>query len=111
MIHAALNQVIASRQPIDDIQVTCRSNTPSPNSAASDMITKTIIAMLQPHTSSLSLHVIAHAMTSLIAGNFESDDLYQILNAQLNTLAISPQTKQGILSALFGITKLTEVQS
>jgi hypothetical protein len=26
-------------------------------------------------------------------------------------LAISPQTKQGILSALFGITKLTEVQS
>jgi hypothetical protein len=57
------------------------------------------------------LHLIARAITSLIAGNFESDNLCQILNAQLDTLAISPQIKQDILPALFGITRLTEVQS
>ncbi|KAI9507346.1 hypothetical protein F5148DRAFT_1149809 [Russula earlei] len=52
---------------------------------------------------------LAKAM-DLIAGNFVDDDLRQILNAQLDTLAISPQAKQGILPALFGITKLTDAQ-
>ncbi|KAI9508743.1 hypothetical protein F5148DRAFT_1283680 [Russula earlei] len=42
--------------------------------------------------------------------NFSDDDLHQILNAQLDMLAISPQAKQGILPALFGITKLTDAQ-
>ena len=69
------------------------------------------MTILQPHMSSPSLHVIARAITSLIAGNFGDDDLYQILNAQLDTLAISPQAKQGIIPALVGITKLTELQS
>ena len=69
------------------------------------------MTILQPHTSSPSLHVIARAITSLIAGNFGDDDLYQILNAQLDTLAISPQAKQGIIPALVGIAKLTELQS
>ena len=104
------NQVICitvtTRRPVDDYQV-ARCSTSSPNTA--DMITESIIAILQPHTSSPSLNVIAHAITSLISGNFESDDLGQILNAQLDTLAISPQAKQGILPALFGITKLMEV--
>ncbi|KAI9513066.1 hypothetical protein F5148DRAFT_1145654 [Russula earlei] len=47
----------------------------------------------------------------LIAGNFGDDDLGQILNAQLDTLAISPQAKQAIIPTLFGISKLIEVQS
>ncbi|KAI9453516.1 hypothetical protein F5148DRAFT_1151945 [Russula earlei] len=46
----------------------------------------------------------------LIVGNFGDDDLHQILNAQLNMLAISPQAEQGIVPALFGITKLTDAQ-
>jgi hypothetical protein len=57
------------------------------------------------------LHVIARAITRLVAGNFGDDDLCQILNAQLDTLAISPQAKQGIVPYLVGIAKLTEVQS
>ena len=67
--------------------------------------------ILQPHTSSPSLRVSAHAITSLIAGKFGDDDLRKILNVQLNTLAISAQAKQGIEPALVGITKLTELQS
>jgi hypothetical protein len=50
-------------------------------------------------------------MTSLIGGNFSDGDLRQLLNAQLDTLAISPQAKQVIIPALFGIAKLIEVQS
>jgi hypothetical protein len=69
------------------------------------------MTILQLHTSSPSLHVIAHAITCLIAGIFGDDDLCQILNAQLDTLAISPQAKQGIVPALVGIAKLTKVQS
>ncbi len=68
------------------------------------------MAILQPHTTSLSLHIIAHAITSLTAGNFCNYDLRQILNAQLDTLTISPQAKQSIVPALFGIMKLAEVQ-
>ncbi|KAH9985591.1 hypothetical protein BJV77DRAFT_965496 [Russula vinacea] len=47
----------------------------------------------------------------LIAGSFGDDDLCRILNAQLDTLAISPQAKQGVIPALVGIAKLTGVQS
>ncbi len=68
------------------------------------------MAILQPHTSSPSLHIIARTITSLIAGNFHDYDLRQILNAQLDTLAISPQVKQSIVPALFTIMKLTEAQ-
>ncbi len=68
------------------------------------------MAILQPHTSSPSLHIIARTITSLIAGNFHDYDLRQILNAQLDTLAISPQVKQSIVPALFAIMKLTEAQ-
>ena len=75
------------------------------------MITKSIITILQLHTSSLFLHVIAYVITSLIAGKSGNDNLYQILNAQLHTLAISPQAKQGIIPALISIMKLTELQS
>ena len=74
------------------------------------MMTESITTILQPHTSSPSLHVIARAIVRLIAGNFGDDDLRQILNAQLDTLAISPQGKQGIIPALVGIAKLTEVR-
>ncbi len=49
-------------------------------------------------------------MSSLIT-KFSDDDLRQVLNAQLDTLAISSQAKQAIVPALFGIAKLTEVQS
>jgi hypothetical protein len=56
------------------------------------------------------LHIIARAITSLIAGNFHDNDLRQILNAQLDTLAISPQVKQGIVPALFAIMKLAEAR-
>ena len=75
------------------------------------MITKSIITILQLHTSLLSLHVSAHAITSLIAEKFGDDDLHKILNVQLNTLAISAQARQGIIPALVGIAKLTELQS
>jgi hypothetical protein len=105
MTSAVPNQVIAIRQPVDDL---ARRSTSSPNAA--DMITESITTLLQPHTSSPSLHVIARAITRLIAGNFGDDDLRQILNAQLDILAISPQAKQGIIPALVGIAKLTEVR-
>lgn len=49
-------------------------------------------------------------MSSLIA-NFSDEDLRRVLNAQLDTLAISPQAKQVIIPALCGIAKLTEVQT
>ncbi len=78
--------------------------------STTDMITESIIAILQLHTSSPSLEIIARAMSSLIT-KFSDDDLRRVLNAQLNTLAISSQAKQAIVPALFGIAKLTEVQS
>jgi hypothetical protein len=80
----------------------------SPSTA--DTMAKSIVAILQLHTSSPSLRIIARAMSSLIA-NFSDEDLHRFLNAQLDTLAISPQAKQAIIPALFGIAKLTQVQS
>jgi hypothetical protein len=55
--------------------------------------------------------LIARAMASLITGDFGGEDLNRVLNAQLDSLAISPQAKQNIIPALLGIAKLTEVQS
>jgi hypothetical protein len=98
-------KVTTIRRPVDD--PTCYS-TSSLNTTG--RITESIMTILQPHTSSPSLHVIARAITRLIAGNFGNDELCQILNAQLDTLAISPQAKQGIVPALVGIARLTEVQ-
>lgn len=102
----ALNRVVTHRRPVDDV-AHCSASTPH---TSGDMITESIVSILQPHTSSPSLHIIARVISSLIAGNFGDDDLRQILNAQLDTLAISPQAKQGIVPALFGITKLTDAQ-
>jgi hypothetical protein len=68
------------------------------------------MTILQPHTSSPSLCFSARAITSLIAGKFGDDDLREILNVQLDALAISAQAKQGIVQALVGIAKLTELQ-
>ncbi len=76
--------------------------------STTNMITESIKAILQLHTSSPSLEIIAHAMSSLIT-KFSGEDLHQVLNAQLDTLAISSQAKQAIIPTLFGITKLTEV--
>lgn len=106
MIGAASNQVATIRQPVDDL---AHGSTSSTNTAT--IITESIMTILRPHASSPSLRVIACAITRLIAGNFGDDDLRQILNAQLDSLAISPQAKQSIVPAIFGIAKLTEVQS
>jgi hypothetical protein len=75
------------------------------------MLNESIMTILQPHTSSPSLHVITRAITRLIAGKFGDADLHEILNAQLDTLAVSPQAKQGVIHFLVGIAKLTDVQS
>jgi hypothetical protein len=78
--------------------------------STADAITESIVAILQPHTSSPSLQIIARAMSSLIS-NFSDEDLRRFLNAQLDTLAISPLAKQAIIPALFGIAKFSVVQS
>ena len=76
-----------------------------------DMITQSIVAFLQPHTSSPSTPLVAHAMCCLMTGDFSGEDFNQVLNAQLDSLAISPQAKQSIIPPLLGITKLAKVQS
>ncbi|KAI9435861.1 hypothetical protein H4582DRAFT_2059326 [Lactarius indigo] len=64
------------------------------------------------HTlSSPSMPLIARAMSSLAASDLGSEDLSRILSAQLDSLAVSPQTKQSIVPALLGIAKLAKVQS
>jgi len=47
------------------------------------------------------MHIIARAMSSLIAVNFDDEGLRQVLNAQLDTLAVAPQAKQLIIPALW----------
>jgi hypothetical protein len=106
MISAAPNQDTAIRGPVDDV---ARCSTSSFN--AGDAITESIMTILQPHTSSPSLRFSARAIASLITGDFGDDDLRQILNVQLDTLAISSQAKQSVVPALVGIAKLTELQS
>ncbi|KAF8260229.1 hypothetical protein EI94DRAFT_1811959 [Lactarius quietus] len=55
--------------------------------------------------------LIAHAMCCLMKCDFSEEGFNQVLNAQLDSLAISPQAKQSIIPALLGITKLAKVQS
>jgi hypothetical protein len=70
-----------------------------------------IAAILQPHTSSPSVLIIARAMANLMAANFSGNDLDQVLSAHLDSLAISPQVKQAIFPALLGIAKFTETHA
>ncbi|KAF8269414.1 hypothetical protein EI94DRAFT_1799206 [Lactarius quietus] len=42
--------------------------------------------------------------------DFSREDITQVLNSQLNPLAISPEAKQNIIPTLLGITKLAKVQ-
>jgi hypothetical protein len=55
------------------------------------------------------MYIIACAISSLIAANFNDKGLCQVINAQLNTLAVTPQAKQVIIPVIFGMAKLTEV--
>ena len=75
------------------------------------MITQSVAAFLQPHTSSPSMPLVARAMCCLMTGDFSGEDFNKVLNAQLDSLAISPQAKQSIIPALLGIAKLATVQS
>jgi hypothetical protein len=50
-------------------------------------------------------------MASLMTTNFSGSGLDQVLSAHLDSLAISPQAKQGIIPALLGIAKITEVRA
>ena len=72
-------------------------------------MTQSIVAILQLHTSSPSLYIIAHAMANLMATNFSDSGLNLVLSAHLNTLAISPQTKQVIIPTLLGIAKFGDI--
>jgi hypothetical protein len=107
LIIADSDWITAIRQPTDDA---ARCSTSS--STAADKINESIIALLEPHTSSPDLRTIARILTDLLlAGNFRYDDgLFDILNAELDILAISPQAKQGIIPALVGILNMAEVR-
>ncbi len=106
-ISAAPNRIVIIRQPIDD---TAHGSTSS--SAAADKANESIVALLEPHTSSPDLRTITRILTDLLlAGNFKHDGLSDILNAELDILNISPQAKQGIIPALVGITNMIEVRS
>jgi hypothetical protein len=54
--------------------------------------------------------LVARAMCCLMMGDFSGEDFTQVLNAQLDSLAISPQAKQNIIPALLGIAKLAKAQ-
>jgi hypothetical protein len=56
------------------------------------------------------MHIIARILTGVLAGNFDHDGLFDLLNAELDILAISPQAKEEILPNLIGIMKVIEVQ-
>jgi hypothetical protein len=81
------------------------------DSDTTDMIAQSIADFLQPHTFSPSMPLVARAMCCLMMGDFSGEDFNQVLNAQLDSLAISPQAKQSIIPALLGIAKLAKVQS
>ena len=74
------------------------------------MITQSVAAFLQPHTSSPSLLLVTHTICCLMTGDFNGEDFDKALNAQLDSLTISPQAKQSIIPALLGIAKLAKVQ-
>ncbi|KAF8271542.1 hypothetical protein EI94DRAFT_1698087 [Lactarius quietus] len=80
------------------------------SSHTSDTITRLIADFLKPHTSSLSIPLIDRAMCCLIMGDFSREDITQVLNSQLDSLAISPEAKQSIIPALLGIAELAKVQ-
>lgn len=80
----------------------------APNTGAMDMTTQSIAALLQPHTSSPYLPIIARVIANLVAGAFSEEELNQALDAQLTSLAISPQAKQDAIPALLGIAKLAK---
>ena len=48
-------------------------------------------------------------MANLMAMNFSDSGLNLVLSAHLDTLAISPQTKQVIIPALLGIVKFGDI--
>ena len=75
------------------------------------MITQSVAAFLQPHTSSPSLPLVTRAICCLMTGNFNGEDFDKVLNAQLDSLFISPQAKQSIIPALLGIANLAKMQS
>lgn len=104
-ISAAPNRITTIRQPTDDA-----AHGSTSSSTVADKTTESIIALLEPHTSSPALHTIARILTGLLAGNFDHDGLCHVLNAELDVLAISPQAKQSIIPALIGITQVIEVQ-
>ncbi|KAH9042275.1 hypothetical protein EDB85DRAFT_1886243 [Lactarius pseudohatsudake] len=82
------------------------------NTDTTHTMTQLILAFLHPHTSSPSTPLVARTMTSLMAGDFGEEELNQILNTQLDSLAISPQAKHNIIPGLLGIAKLAaRVQS
>ncbi|KAH9014789.1 hypothetical protein EDB85DRAFT_1899040 [Lactarius pseudohatsudake] len=82
------------------------------NTDTTHTMTQSILAFLHPHTSSPSTPLVARTMTSLMAGDFGEEELNQILNTQLDSLAISPQAKHNIIPGLLGIAKLAaRVQS
>ncbi|KAI9440154.1 hypothetical protein H4582DRAFT_2056767 [Lactarius indigo] len=62
-----------------------------------DTIMHSIAAILQPHTSSPSVLIIARAMANLMAATFSGNDLDQV--------------KQAIFPTLLGIAKFTEVHA
>ena len=72
---------------------------------------QSIVAILQLHTSSPLLFVIAHAMASLVEMNVSNGGLDLVLSAHLDSLAISPQTKWAIIPALLGMAKFREVHA
>jgi hypothetical protein len=62
------------------------------------------MALLEPHTSSPDLRIFARILTGLFAGTVKHDDgLINILDVELDMLAISPQAKLGLIPALIGI--------
>ncbi|KAH9052737.1 hypothetical protein EDB87DRAFT_1581459 [Lactarius vividus] len=100
------NLAKAMDQPLDN----CTTHAVSPfTSNSATTIMQSIAAILQPHTSSPSLLVVAHTMASLITTNFSGSGLDQVLSAHLDSLAISPQAKQAIIPALLGMVKFTEL--
>jgi hypothetical protein len=55
--------------------------------------------------------LVACAMCCPMAADFSEEEFNPVLNAQLDSFAISLQAKQSIIPALLGIAKLAKVQS
>jgi hypothetical protein len=109
MLWGALNWLIASWSA-DNLatHTTALAAGCAPNTGTMDMTTRSIAALLQPHTSSPYLPIIARVIANLVTGAFSEEELSQALDAQLTSLAISPQAKQDAIPALLGIAKLAK---